>query len=240
MWLMRFRADHGRRGMAGHRVRDEGPHSGRFEICRRGEDAVGGTSSLLPINRSRTIARGHSRRYGQYDDRRRACPETAPPGCGARVRRDAAGRVAGSGQTTPSGAAPRASVTPPVANPDLIKPIVVTGPSAAPDIRIRRVNVNAQPGRTQPGTPSPPLPEPPRDGTIPRVIPLDPVPARAGLPVEPPRPRVIQIPRDASGLVPERPTAIRPRRSDQQIASDVNNLIETINESRGRDQSGRE
>jgi pilus assembly protein CpaC len=104
------------------------------------------------------------------------------------------------------------------------EPIVLTGPSAA-------IEFQAPPGgNSQPGTPPPPVPAPPPGGAIPRIIPLDAVPGRSSGPVQPPRPRIIQFPRDASGLAPERPPGPPPRRPDQQVLSDVNNLIETVNE----------
>ena len=103
------------------------------------------------------------------------------------------------------------------------EPIVLAGPSAARELQAPQVN-------PQPGPPPPPVPVPPSAGAIPRVIPLDPVPRGTGAPAEPPRPRVIQLPRDASGLVPERPPGPTPRRPDQQVIGDVNNLIEMVNE----------
>ena len=103
------------------------------------------------------------------------------------------------------------------------EPIVLTGPSAA-------IELQAPPAATQPATPPPPVPAPPpaarsrgssrwsrcREG-------------RARRP-EPPRPAIIQFPRDSSGLVPDRPPGPPPRRPDQQVVSDVNNLIEMVNE----------
>jgi pilus assembly protein CpaC len=41
---------------------------------------------------------------------------------------------------------------------------------------------------------------------------------------------VIQLPIDSAGLVPEHATGPSPRRSDQQVAKDVTNLIELVNE----------
>jgi pilus assembly protein CpaC len=103
------------------------------------------------------------------------------------------------------------------------EPIVLTGPSG-------EVEFQAPRGNTQAGAPNPPVPQPPPAGAIPRVIPLDPVPGGSSAPIEPPRPRIIQFPRDASGLAPERPPGPPPRRPDQQVVSDVNNLIEMVNE----------
>src|SRR5262249_4509231 len=69
----------------------------------------------------------------------------------------------------------------------------------------------------------------PTADAVPRVIPLEPPSGPSGPPSEPPRPRVIQLPIDSAGLVPEHPMGQSPRRSDQQVAKDVSNLIETVN-----------
>src|SRR5262249_6463171 len=47
---------------------------------------------------------------------------------------------------------------------------------------------------------------------------------------EVPQPRLIQFPRDTTGLSPDRPTGPTPRRPDEEVARDVTNLIEMINE----------
>lgn len=92
------------------------------------------------------------------------------------------------------------------------------------------------PACAQETIPLPPLPSPPAgpatSAAVPRVIPLEPPRNRegAGVKVEAPRPRIIQIPRDDSGLVPSRPSAVAPRRTDAQVADDVKNLIELVNE----------
>jgi pilus assembly protein CpaC len=65
---------------------------------------------------------------------------------------------------------------------------------------------------------------------IPRVIPVEPAQGAALPPLEPPRPRVIQVPRDSSGLVSERPPGPPPRRPDRDVAGDVDNLIELMKE----------
>ena len=70
----------------------------------------------------------------------------------------------------------------------------------------------------------------PSADSVPRVIPLEPAPGASGSSVESPRPRVIQFPLDAAGLVPEHPTGPSSRRPDQQVAKDVAELIEAVNE----------
>jgi pilus assembly protein CpaC len=83
------------------------------------------------------------------------------------------------------------------------------------------------------GVPIPPEPAP----TLPAVTPLDAIPRV--IPLELPgggngflpnstQPRIIQFPRDASGLVPDRPPGPTPVRPNDQVAKDVNNLIEFI------------
>ena len=76
------------------------------------------------------------------------------------------------------------------------------------------------------------VPPPPAPGLgIPRVIPIEPLPgqlqgqARAAA-----RPKVIQLRRDSTGLVPARPPGPTPRRSNDEVARDVSNLIEKIQE----------
>src|SRR5208337_119538 len=66
---------------------------------------------------------------------------------------------------------------------------------------------------------------------IPRVIPIEPLPGL--LQAQPPaaaRPKVIQLRRDSTGLVPGRPPGPPPRRSNDEVAKDVSNLIEMIQE----------
>ena len=104
-----------------------------------------------------------------------------------------------------------------------IRPIVLMAPSAARDAQAPRVGAPA-------GQPDVRVPLPPAADPIPRLIPVQPGPGAAGPALEPPRPRVIQIPRDSSGLVPERPPGPPPRRTVAEVARDVNNLIELINE----------
>ena len=99
----------------------------------------------------------------------------------------------------------------------------LSGPASASDVQAP-ANVPRTEGPGQPGPPRPPT------ESIPRVIPLDPMPGAAALPAEPPRPRVIRFPVDSAGLVPVSPTGPVTRRSDPQVAGDVANLIETVNE----------
>src|SRR5271157_1938130 len=76
------------------------------------------------------------------------------------------------------------------------------------------------------------VPPPPAPGQgIPRVIPIEPLPGQ--LQWQPPaaaRPKVIQLRRDSTGLVPARPPGPTPRRSNDEVARDVSNLIEKIQE----------
>jgi pilus assembly protein CpaC len=77
--------------------------------------------------------------------------------------------------------------------------------------------------------PPPPLPGAPLDA-IPRVVPLEPPGVGSGLTLNPTQPRVIQFPRDATGLIPDRPPGPSPIRSNDQVARDVNNLIQFVQE----------
>jgi len=76
------------------------------------------------------------------------------------------------------------------------------------------------------------MPSPlPRQDEVPRVIPIEPLPGQ--LQWQPPaaaRPKVIQLRRDSTGLVPARPPGPTPRRSNDEVAKDVSNLIEMIQE----------
>ncbi|MGB2610292.1 MAG: pilus assembly protein N-terminal domain-containing protein, partial [Isosphaeraceae bacterium] len=79
----------------------------------------------------------------------------------------------------------------------------------------------------QDAVPPPPAP----DQGIPRVIPIEPLPGQ--LPGQTPtaaRPKVIQLRRDSTGLVPGRPPGPTPVRSNDEVASDVSNLIVKIQE----------
>ncbi len=80
-----------------------------------------------------------------------------------------------------------------------------------------------------------PVPNPPKPAArpvdpIPRIIPVDPLPGPVQGAAPEPRPRVIQFARDNSGLVPEHPPGPPPVRTPGQVAADVNNIIELINE----------
>src|SRR5271166_1228023 len=76
------------------------------------------------------------------------------------------------------------------------------------------------------------VPPPPAPGQgIPRVIPIEPLPGQLqGQPPAAARPKVIQLRRDSTGLVPARPPGPTPRRSNDEVAKDVSNLIEMIQE----------
>src|SRR5271157_294827 len=76
------------------------------------------------------------------------------------------------------------------------------------------------------------VPPPPAPGQgIPRVIPIEPLPGQLqGQPPAAARPKVIQLRRDSTGLVPGRPPGPTPRRSNDEVARDVSNLIEKIQE----------
>src|SRR5271157_5367590 len=76
------------------------------------------------------------------------------------------------------------------------------------------------------------VPPPPAPGLgIPRVIPIEPLPGqRQGQTPAASRPKVIQLRRDSTGLVPARPPGPTPRRSSDEVAKDVSNLIEKIQE----------
>jgi pilus assembly protein CpaC len=102
-------------------------------------------------------------------------------------------------------------------------PIALTPPSVAIAAQAPRVGSPTSPANS-------PVPPPPQPEAIPRVIPVEPGPGGSAPPLEPPRPRVIQVPRDSSGLVAERPPGPPPRRPDAEVAKNVNNLIEMINE----------
>jgi hypothetical protein len=84
-----------------------------------------------------------------------------------------------------------------------------------------------------PGVAQPPVPNPPPPPTatapansIPRVIPVEPLPGVTALP--PPAPRVIQFPTDSTGMVPDHPPIPVERRSNDEVASDISRLIETV------------
>ena len=125
----------------------------------RSRRAVANARTVANVGRARTLSAARVRCFQSTDrgrlsvdtrggmDNMRLCDRRVPN----RLRLDAGlvfvavllGVLPIRAQTTPSDATPRASATPPVANPDLIEPIVVTGPSAALDARTRRVNSRA-------------------------------------------------------------------------------------------------
>src|SRR5208283_387699 len=76
------------------------------------------------------------------------------------------------------------------------------------------------------------MPSPlPRQDAVPRVIPIEPLPGQ--LQWQPPaasQPKLIQLRRDSTGLVPGRPPGPTPVRSNDEVASDVSNLIVKIQE----------
>jgi len=76
------------------------------------------------------------------------------------------------------------------------------------------------------------VPPPPAPGQgIPRVIPIEPLPGQLqGQTPAASRPKLIQLRRDSTGLVPARPPGPTPRRSNDEVARDVSNLIEKIQE----------
>src|SRR5271157_5050920 len=76
------------------------------------------------------------------------------------------------------------------------------------------------------------VPPPPAPGQgIPRVIPIEPLPGQLqGQTPAASRPKLIQLRRDSTGLVPARPPGPTPRRSSDEVARDVSNLIEKIQE----------
>src|SRR5271157_4731993 len=107
------------------------------------------------------------------------------------------------------------------------------GSSAAPTAAVPAETVALPPPATgagieaRVGMPSPL----PRQDAVPRVIPIEPLPGQ--LQWQPPaaaRPKVIQLRRDSTGLVPARPPGPTPRRSNDEVARDVSNLIEKIQE----------
>ena len=66
--------------------------------------------------------------------------------------------------------------------------------------------------------------------SVPRVIPLEPLPGNDGQPARLPQPRVIRIPTDGTGMIPDRPSLPVEARSNQQVTADLSNMIETVME----------
>jgi pilus assembly protein CpaC len=88
-----------------------------------------------------------------------------------------------------------------------------------------------------PNTPAPPVPMPPRAfsprapaDSVPRVIPLEPIPGANDQPARAPEPRVIQFPTDSSGMVPDHPPLLSKVRTNAEVAADLSSMIETVNE----------
>ncbi|MGB0069118.1 MAG: pilus assembly protein N-terminal domain-containing protein, partial [Isosphaeraceae bacterium] len=117
------------------------------------------------------------------------------------------------------------------------------GSPAGPTAAVPAEAVEFPPGATgseieaRVGMPSPfsrqdAVPPPPAPGQgIPRVIPIEPLPGQLqGQTPTAARPKVIQLRRDSTGLVPGRPPGPTPRRSNDEVARDVSNLIEKIQE----------
>src|SRR5271157_130989 len=92
--------------------------------------------------------------------------------------------------------------------------------------------IEARVGMPSPFSRQDAVPPPPAPGLgIPRVIPIEPLPGqRQGQTPAASRPKVIQLRRDSTGLVPARPPGPTPRRSSDEVAKDVSNLIEKIQE----------
>ncbi|MGO8901273.1 MAG: pilus assembly protein N-terminal domain-containing protein [Isosphaeraceae bacterium] len=74
------------------------------------------------------------------------------------------------------------------------------------------------------------MPSPlPRQDAVPRVIPIEPLPGQLqGQTPTAARPKVIQLRRDSTGLLPALPPGPTPRRTYGEVAGDVSNLIEKI------------
>jgi pilus assembly protein CpaC len=85
--------------------------------------------------------------------------------------------------------------------------------------------------------PQPPVPNPPSTpgmkapaAAVPTIIPIEPLPGANGQPASPPAPRVIHVPVDDSGMIPDRPSLPVEARTKQQVAADLSNMIETVTE----------
>jgi len=76
------------------------------------------------------------------------------------------------------------------------------------------------------------MPSPmPRRDAVPRIIPIEPLPGQLQGPgTAAARPKLIQLRRDSTGLVPGRPPGPTLRRPNDEVAKDVSNLIEMIQE----------
>ncbi len=86
------------------------------------------------------------------------------------------------------------------------------------------------PANALPAQPDPPLPSPITVEPIPRVIPVGPPPGASGSSARAARPRLIRFPRDTTGLAPERPPGPPIRRSNEDVARDLTNMVQVINE----------
>jgi pilus assembly protein CpaC len=127
-----------------------------------------------------------------------------------------------SGQASPGGSSAAALPSP----PSLRVPAIDEGTAPALDF------APAQPPSVIP----PPVPQPPLTpgagrpaaSPIPRVIPIEPLPASGEPVIPPPGPHVIRFPTDATGMVPEHPPVLDRHRSEQEVVTDVSNLIEAV------------
>lgn len=102
-------------------------------------------------------------------------------------------------------------------------------PLSGPSIPVERGQASS--------SPPPPIPNPPSaSGTaraatsVPRVIPLEPLTGVSDQPARPPQPRVIHVPVNDSGLIPDRPPIPTQARSKEDVAADLSNMIETVTE----------
>jgi pilus assembly protein CpaC len=102
--------------------------------------------------------------------------------------------------------------------------IALTGPSAYFEQR-QAANPPLPPVPNPPSTPG----TKPTTAPVPRVIPLEPLPAGNGQPpASSPQPRVIRFPVDDSGMVPDLPSLPVEVRSKQEVSADLSNMIETV------------
>jgi pilus assembly protein CpaC len=95
-------------------------------------------------------------------------------------------------------------------NDGVESPRTIKGPTTRPD-----------------GAAPPPPPRPQPD--VPRVIPIEPLPGTGVGPAEA-KPRILTLPRDTTGLAPGRPPGPAPKRSNDEIAHDVADVVELIKE----------
>jgi pilus assembly protein CpaC len=106
-----------------------------------------------------------------------------------------------------------------------IEPIALSGPSNYLE-------------RGQASTaPQPPVPHPPSASgassaaaSVPRVIPLEPLEGANVQSAPPPQPRVIRFSTDSTGMIPDRPALAAKSRTNQEVAADLSNMVETVTE----------